>query len=171
MQPECDQRFPQFPQEVLEESTDHMDVGHFTQHQGSLSLKETFSELLHWTLTSRDSVQSSLKTREELETNQILNFCESAAKLSPYQTTVRSPLIKEARFYQNTHLVQAPPLDLSHTVSDQARDSWMSHWSKPLQRVLKKNHSNGFTFTLDRIDISQTTEPLCFLHFSENFSD
>lgn len=62
VQSEGDQRLIQVPQEVFEQTTNHVDVLDFTEHQPSFTLKEPFSEFLHQTLPSRDPVQTSLHT-------------------------------------------------------------------------------------------------------------
>jgi len=56
VKPEGDQRLFQSPQEVLQDSTDHMDILDFTEYQSRLPLEEAISELLHWTLAARNSV-------------------------------------------------------------------------------------------------------------------
>lgn len=62
VQPEGHQRFLQSSQEILQKSTDHVDVLDLTEQQRRLPLKDTVSKILHRTLPSRDPVQTSLQT-------------------------------------------------------------------------------------------------------------
>lgn len=62
VQSESDDRLFEFPQVVFETATHRMDVLDFTEHDWSFPLNELISELLHQTLSSRNSVQSFLQT-------------------------------------------------------------------------------------------------------------
>lgn len=71
MQSEGDQRFFQSPQEVFEETAQNVDIIDLTEHEWSLPLDESISELLHQTFSSRYSVKSSLQTAETFLMNQM----------------------------------------------------------------------------------------------------
>lgn len=120
VQSEGDERLLQFPQKVLQETTQHVDVINLIEHERSFPLDESVSELLHQTLPSRNSVQSSLQT---------------AAHHEPQWTS------NSRKDWGRAHLLQPPPLYLSHTLHDQLRHSGMDRWGKTLQWVLKRKRS------------------------------
>ena len=65
MQPEGDERLLQFPQEVLEKSTDNVDLIHSTEHERPFPINVSLPQRLHHTLTPRNTVDAFLKQREE----------------------------------------------------------------------------------------------------------
>lgn len=60
VQLEGNQRLFKFPQEVLEEAADCMDLVHLTEHERPFPEKVLLSQLLHQALTSRNAVNSPL---------------------------------------------------------------------------------------------------------------
>lgn len=64
MQSEGDEWLVQLPQEVLEETTHHMDVLDLLKHKWSFTLQEGLSELLHETFSSRNPVQTFLNVHK-----------------------------------------------------------------------------------------------------------
>lgn len=102
---ECQKRFFKVPQEVLEDSGDDVDIVHLAEHRDGLTAEKLLLQLLHLTISTRQTVQTGLKGETALHLQTLL-VC-----LSVFERVLGNP-----------HLMQAPFFYLIYTVDHKGRN-------------------------------------------------
>lgn len=112
---ERQKRFFKVPQEVLEDSGDDVDIVHLAEHRDGLTAEKLLLQLLHLTISTRQTVQTGLKG-------------ENSFTFTDFDCASQCVLVRAGK--PSPH---AGPFFLSRLYSGpQGQESWVLSWRRSL---------------------------------------